>query len=366
MMRAVGCWLLAVGFLGAQSAPTAQDGLLPKPASRDFPTNAHRSVERGLAWLASVQNADGSWTCRVGHKLYNNYEGEEGKHVGVTALACMAFLASGNSPGRGPYGEVVRRGTDFLIEALRDEDGYITYDGSRMYSHAFATMYLAEAYGMVPDRRLKVSLKRAVQCIVNAQNPDGGWRYSPMPVDADLSVTVSTLQALRGARNAGITIPIETIERAQQYVRDCAAGGGRHGFHYQKPFGSFGDGHPDDRITFAITACGVVSMISAGEYNATEERYAIAALERYRQDFQRKPYWGRYHYFYAHYYGMQAYYTLADDATWAEYRAEVVEEILREQQTDGRWDDDVGPTYATAMACVVLQLPCEWLPIFQK
>lgn len=360
---------LALGILpaypaGGPEAP-AQD-FLPKAASDDFPRKARTAVERGLTWLASVQNADGSWTCKIGHKLYNAYEGEEGKHVGVTAMACMAFLAAGNQPGRGPYGGTVLRGVDFILSSLRDEDGYITYDGSRMYSHAFATLFLAECYGMTPHRSIKRGLKRAVQLIINAQNPDGGWRYSPMPVDADLSVTVSTLQGLRAARNAGISVPLDVIEKAQSYVRACAAGGGARGFHYQKPFNSFGDGRPDSRITFALTSCGVVSMISAGEYSASEGRAAIRALERHRQDWNRKLYWSRYHYFYGHYYAMQAYYTLASPRVWRSYRDEIQVEIIENQEKDGRWIDDVGPTYATAMACLVLQLPCEWLPIFQK
>ena len=33
---------------------------------------------------------------------------------------------------------------------------------------------------------------------------------------------------------------------------------------------------------------------------------------------------------------------------------------------DGHWEDGVGRTYATAMALIVLQMPCEQLPIFQK
>jgi len=44
----------------------------------------------------------------------------------------------------------------------------------------------------------------------------------------------------------------------------------------------------------------------------------------------------------------------------------VRDEILGRQDQDGHWEDEVGKSYATAMACVVLQMPCEYLPIFQK
>ena len=51
---------------------------------------------------------------------------------------------------------------------------------------------------------------------------------------------------------------------------------------------------------------------------------------------------------------------------WATYYSSVSREILKMQKADGHWNDDVGKNYATAMACVILQIPCEYLPIFQK
>jgi hypothetical protein len=100
-----------------------------------------QAVERGLAWLASHQAADGSWIAKIGYKLNNDYNhtSEDRGHLGVTALACMAFLAGGHLPGRGTYGPNVERGLDFVLSCVQ-EDGYITRSGSRMYDHAFATL----------------------------------------------------------------------------------------------------------------------------------------------------------------------------------------------------------------------------------
>ncbi|MHC4607568.1 MAG: prenyltransferase/squalene oxidase repeat-containing protein, partial [Planctomycetota bacterium] len=156
---------------------------------REFSPQIQGAVRDGLAFLASQQRPNGSWTCRIGYKLYENYHGRDGEHVGTTALACMAFVSAGHTPGRGKYGDVVRRGLRYILECVRAEDGYVTANGTRMYSHAFATLFLAEIYGMSPRRDVKTKLKRAVALLVAAQNKEGGWRYSPMPVDADLSVT---------------------------------------------------------------------------------------------------------------------------------------------------------------------------------
>ena len=46
---------------------------------------------------------------------------------------------------------------------------------------------------------LRDALERAVALIVSSQNDQGGWRYEPRPADADISVTVMQLVALRAA-----------------------------------------------------------------------------------------------------------------------------------------------------------------------
>jgi prenyltransferase beta subunit len=347
---------LVASFFGAVLAvPSgAQDG--GRGVYRgDFDLSVKTAVERGLAWLVSRQNPDGSWNNRVGYKLYEDYYGEENESIDVTALSCMSLVSNGHVPGRGKYGRNVALGVNWLLSRVRDEDGYVTHAGSRMYSHAFATLFLAEIYGMTRQPEIKSKLKRAVELIVNSQNREGGWRYQPIPVDADLSVTVSTLQALRAARNVGIVVPLETVRRAANYVQRCAT---RRGFSYQ----SVNEyGMNDTRVSYALTACGVVSMFSAGQYDSREIRDAIRVLPIYRQSLIP----GRLHYYYGHYYASQAMY-LAGGDDWARYYPVVKGEILKMQFADGHWEDDVGRTYATAMACIILQMPCEYLPIFQK
>jgi len=53
-----------------------------------------------------------------------------------------------------------------------------------MYGHGFATLFLGEIYGMTHDDTVKEKLERAVRLIERSQNPEGGWRYQPVPADA--------------------------------------------------------------------------------------------------------------------------------------------------------------------------------------
>ena len=70
-----------------------------------------------------------------------------------------------------------------------------------MYSHGFATVFLGEVYGMTGDEEVKEKLQRAVRLIHKTQNKEGGWRYNPVPFDADISVTICQVMGLRAARD---------------------------------------------------------------------------------------------------------------------------------------------------------------------
>ncbi|MBI5359917.1 MAG: terpene cyclase/mutase family protein [Planctomycetes bacterium] len=318
------------------------------------------AIDKGLDWLAKAQNPNGSWNCVVGYKLNEDYitDTASAEHVCITALACMAFMANGSTAEAGKYSENISKGLDFVLSCVRP-NGYITKNGTRMYEHAFATLFLSQAAGMKKSQEVQEKLKLACDLIVRSQNPDGGWRYQPQPIDADISVTVSTLQALRAARNVGVMVPKETIDKAMKYIKNSVNPDGS--FNYQA------GGQFMTRTSFALTSCGIVSLYSAGEYNSP---LISRGLEFLRNNTRYRLIWGNYHYFYGHYYGAQAMYQ-AGGKYWEEYFIStngrgVRDEIIGQQMNDGRWADDVGPTYATAMACLVLQVPFEYLPIFQK
>ncbi|QDU84630.1 Prenyltransferase and squalene oxidase repeat protein [Planctomycetes bacterium Pla163] len=336
------------------------------------------AIRRGLAWLAAQQQADGSWQGKVGYKLNSgyNYDADTG-HVGVTSLALMAFLAGGHLPGRGEYGTTVERGLEFVLGASGD-DGYITHAGTRMYSHAFATLFLAEVYGMTRREDVKRSLQKAVDFIVDVQNAEGGWRYEPFAPESDMSIVVCQVLALRAARNIGIRVPKSTVDRAADYVISSAiteSSGSRRGgymydevgaFHYQK--GSM------SRSSFPLTAAGVTALHGLGIYSDDAIRQGLDYLRREMGDFNRSfggRRGGHYFFWYGHYYGVQAMYTAGTNGGinyWRPYFMELRDELLGMQREDGAWTNEVGPgdAFGTAMACLILEIPYRYLPIFQR
>jgi hypothetical protein len=348
-------------------------GLAQAPAQDDNQARgmitpaATEAIDGGLAYLARNQGDDGSFGS-------NQHRG----NVAITALGGLAFMAGGHQPGRGKYGQNVTAAVRFILnhadpavappvrgKFLHNQQA--DFHGP-MYGHGFATLFLAEVYGMVNEpglrRQVRDTLHDAVQLIISSQNSEGGWRYRPGATDADLSVTICQIMALRAARNAGIAVPKDVVDKCVKYVKDCQDIFGTGGFRYQKHGGPAG---------FARTAAGVVALYSAGVYKEEEEpiKKGLDYLMRYKPGNNQAGFLGNFehqmHYFYGHYYAVQAMWTRGGNY-WRDWYPAIRNELLSSRRGDGSWDTGIqlGPHYSTAMALIILQVPNNYLPILQR
>ena len=336
---------LGMGCAGFGRSAIAQRSLLEAggTSSNLMTPETHRAIAAGLAYLKSVQNDDGSFGT-----------GGYSRNVAVCSLAGMAFMANGSTPGRGPFGQEVNRCVAFILQHAHDS-GFITSEAAShgpMYGHGFATLFLAEVYGMYPDPLVRDKLAAAVELIVNTQNDEGGWRYEPRRHEADISVTICQVMALRAARNAGIYVPSETIDRCVEYVKRSQNPDGGFMYMLSQPGES----------RFPRSAAGIVALYSAGIYEGEEIEKGLDYLMRHlpRPDVRTR----ESHYFYGHYYAVQAMWQ-AGGQRWQRWYPAVRDALLARQKGDGSWFDSISPAYGTAMACIILQMPNNYLPIFQ-
>ena len=348
-------------------------------ASPQIDPAVSRAVSRGLEYLARTQEENGAWLGDVGSKRRESYLRVQldVPHVGVSALAGIAFLAGGHLPERGPHGETASRVLEFVLDSV-NEFGFAGSHSTRMYSHAYATLFLAEAYGMTLREELASALTEAVDFIVSTQNGDGSWRYQPFAWDSDMSICVCQLMALRAARGAGIHVPAKTIDRAVEYVQDSLVSDARDAWFRRDPMGYYHTGvgafqyqyYGDTRSSFALTAAGVTSMYHASRYDPPQLRDSLAFLEE-SQRMVTGRWQGHFFYWYGHYYASQAMFLTGrydGHDWWQGYWDRISRELLRSQQEDGRWlnPDGPGDVFGTAIACIVLQTPNQYLPILQR
>jgi hypothetical protein len=352
-----GALLAAIAFaspaMAQEKGANAKDsGGFAEPRKGDVPEGAlelmtpetDQSIQDGLAWLSRQQNADGSF----GGGAYRG-------NIAVTALAGLAFMASGSTPGRGPYGAHIDKALVFVMENT-SSSGFISVASAAthgpMYSHGFGTLFLAEAYGMTHRQEIRDKLDKAVKLIIETQNGEGGWRYQPIRNDADLSVTICQINALRAARNAGVFVPKETVDACIRYVQLSQNPDG--GFRYMLQGGA---------SAFPRSAAGVVALYSAAVYDSKEVDAGIAYLKQYMQEIK---FGQRYsHYFYGHYYAAQAMW-IRGGQDWLQWYPAIRDELVRRRSSQGYWQDSIGNEYGTAMALIILQMPNNFLPIFQR
>jgi hypothetical protein len=178
--------------------------------------------------------------------------------------------------------------------------------------------------------------------------------------------------ALRSARNVGIHVPITTIRNAQNYVyRSAVRSNDRvnrwRGGSYGDDGGSFRYQNRDNtRATFPLTAAGVTTLYAAGEYDSPIIRDALDYLDRQLLSFSSENQ-GHYFFYYGHYYAVQAYY-ITGDPKWTKYFHTIKGMLLAQQRSNGTWPCDPGPgdAFGTAVATLILQIPLQYLPIFQR
>jgi Family of unknown function (DUF6288) len=356
---------LAAGPLGLAAAqpPAVQSGEV-------VPRDVRQIYDRGLRFLADSQSQDGTWDGgKPGPGMMDGLENaaradgswaSEGKQgAGVTALALLAFLASGEDANFGIYSGHIRKALRSLIDTQDAKTGYF---GPSMYHHGFAMLALAEAYGAVdeqvlwPDEKARRSigqaLELAVRTAITAQkkNSNGAWRYSPGARDTDASVTGAVIIGLLAARNAGIEVPDESIDQAIVYLRSMTDRSGDVFYLNQGNRLAASTA----RVSIATLTYAVARRKDLAEYKAT-----LSYLKQ-RIGEPSGPY-GEY----TLYYEAQALFQ-GDLDSWKKWNDLLVRQLREAQQPDGSIRGRFNPPISTSLALLSLAVNYRFLPIYER
>jgi RNA polymerase sigma factor (sigma-70 family) len=318
----------------AVAAPKEDDALIDD--------KTEQAIKTGLTWLANVQHDNGSYGM-------GTFKGG----IASTSLAAMAFMAGGSGPSRGPHGDQVEKALQYVLDRSLPSgflNAHTAATHGPMYDHAFGTLFLSEAYDLTRRPEIRDKLAKAVRLIVDSQNDEGGWRYQPVRGDADLSVTVCQLNALRGARQVGLFVPPMTFEKSIGYAKKSQNPDG--GFRYMLQGGA---------SAFPRSAGGVLALSYEQKPDAPAINRGIAYMMEFKPEKENR----FSHYFYGHYYAAQAMRQRGGNAWKAWYKAIRDDLLARQSRQGGSWSDTVGTDYGTAMALIILQAPKNYLLMFR-
>lgn len=399
-------FLGSLAAAGAGQVATLQPGLAQEK-KRDRAVES--AVERGLEALKKLQGQDGHWESPGGYYP-----------TSVTAIAGMAMLMEGSNLREGKYSDQLQKAVNWFLSPVRTRaNGLLGNVDSPsesqryMYGHGFGTMFLASVYGEEEDRdqrkKLETILTKAVDFTAKSQTSKkhrlaegktldiGGWGYTSAADTGgggfdEGSCTVPQIQALRAARNAGIKVPKETIDKADAYLDACTTPDGGIVYNYTGN-NARGGGRP--ALTAAALACGLgtgkfteaIRIMSGKNPPKGEERPSIVRwFEFCKKNIPIGGKGGRIgHEEYMMYYYSQAMYALGDDRyaqlfpgepkethlTWTKFKDSLFPVILETQdKSSGGWTGagswSMGSTFVTAINVCILQLEKGILPIYQR
>ena len=319
-------------------------------------TLTEAAVARGLRWLADQQQSDGRW----------RLDGGPRSDSAATSLALLPFLGAGQTHLSGRHRDTVARGLRWLT-GNQEPDGDLRADSqgnTGMYAHGQGTIVLCEAYWMTGDEALRQPAQTAVDFIVQAQYPDGGWRYQPGRELApgarrgDTSVVGWQLMAMQSARAAKLRVPEEAFELSSHFLDSVQhRDGALYGYQPGRP------------ATPAMTAEALLCRIYLGWTKADLPlregvRYL---LDNHPPDADRPNvyYW---------YYATQTLHHVGGPE-WERWNFLMRDALVNTQETRGKlagsWaprgeHSSAGRVYWTSLAVCTLEIYYRHLPIFRR
>ncbi|MFQ5504931.1 MAG: hypothetical protein ACE5F1_09070, partial [Planctomycetota bacterium] len=340
-----------------------------------------RAVQNGLAYLARIQNEDGSW----GNKSRTQRKYGE-VFVGKTGLCLLAFLGAGHSPySKTEHSALTKRAVDFLLYAQDSHSGHFGLSSS--YSHGIATYALAECNALHAtaspagrgDPVIQDALDRAVEWILDNQSRSrdrrnrGGWGYfSPTlrPEDRYSRASVSAWQimALESAKLSGIEIPERRMEMARDFLLQCFDRRGGYFLYNREPSRLRSSWRTLPASTPASVFCLLLLGMPVSDERLvrglefTLERRPRAYRRHSEDDFVRRAAGNVYFWYYA---SLATF--LAGGEAWDRWNAALKRLLPRAQSADGSFrpidpyaryagDTERSRAYTTAMCVLSLEV----------
>jgi len=222
-----------------EEPPPARSGILADPLDFsqppvlpkiDAPTTAEiqAAIERGVQFLLTVQNPNGSWGSATKTKGLNIYAPIPGAHhafrAATTSLCISALIEV--APQNDKANAAVDRGEAWLLthlSSLRRATGDALYN---VWGHAYSIQALVRLWRKHPDdnarhKRYEALIRQQFDMLRRYESVDGGWGYydfryqAQRPTSSSISfVNGAVLVALAEAKAIGIEPPERIVQRA--------------------------------------------------------------------------------------------------------------------------------------------------------
>jgi hypothetical protein len=293
------------------------------------PGAINAAIDRGVAYLLSLQQVDGSWA------------GETGYGPGMTAY-CVYALAKSALPLDDP---AIRRGLAFV--------------DANEANHTYSVSCVLQALDACHRDGVPEGMEAYVQRLVGYQFPTGLWGYPVYPDGTgrpeDLSTTLYAALALRGAHERGVRIDEDVWNDMIEGTLRCWGGEiGRGGKAEPAGFSYRINGHATGSMTTAgVSILAIAREALGGRVDRRLAKECEAALESGLGWIEQHLSWGenmgdkRFHMFWI--YGVERCGNLLgrDVLAGAHWYRGGAKFLVERQNEDGSWEGATGDTHKT-------------------
>ena len=317
-------------------------------------TMTEAAIVKGLKWLQTMQDPNGSWGGKDKDADGNPKATDKNAMTGMALLCYLGHCELQDSPD---YGPTVQKAIDFITSTTPEPT---INGGAGSYSHPIRAYALCEAYTMTKIKKLEEFARRATLHIIKGQNENGGWAYGygkGVAAHTDLSVTGWNIQALKAAAYTGIEISglDEAMDKAIKYVIECQDAQGK--FAYQRGKGG----------KASLTGAGVLCLQI---WKNAKSEEAKKGLEWIAQNQAIIKEWSKVD-VYGWYYNAQACFQATGvsggSKFWKAWNKDFQQTVCANQAPDGHWphgnhfhgDTDI---YRTTMAILMLEVYYRYMP----
>ncbi len=354
-------------------------GAAPAPAGMVGPAT-EEAIELGLAYLASLQNEDGSWSLQ-GHGEAVMLQSD----TAATGMCLLAYQGAGYTHRQHQYAPVVAKGLKFLIDNQRTNgdlyrrENPLSDQNVAFYSHGIASLAMCEAYGMTQDSELREPAQMCLNYIEATQHKQrGGWRYTPQ-VSSDTSVTGWMMMALKSGELSGLDVEPDTYAGINRWLELAKASPTERDRYRYNPFAPNTPAQAHGRRPSpTMTAVGILMRMYSGWSRENEDMQSAADyIAKFPPSIgtNRAPQRDTYYWYYA----TQVMFHMGGEHwdNWNQYLNPVlIDSQIKRGPEAGSWDPELpvpdrwsahgGRLYVTAMNLLNLEVYYRHLPIYEE
>ncbi len=332
-----------------------------------------RITDDALTWLKNHQRPDGSWSSahfdlecgKQDDDVICSGKGSPQQDVGVTGLALLAFLGTGNTHRVGKYKYTCMGALTWLVD-IQDPDGNFADSKSSdlAYGHIIATVAMCEAYAITRDDDFELPSRKAVEFMsVVLEDKDDitliGWAVVAMTVAREYDIAIDQSSLDRCMRIL--------VERTDESGRTVASGLGARDQTGGEPGAEHADRH--ERPTALALLARIFADPTLSTYPGNREM-----IDKGVELIEARPIaWDTsdpgeidFHYWYYGSYALYQY-SVIDSKPWKAWekgmREVLSEHQAKEGEAKGSWDPSVDPwgnvggrVYSTAMLALCMEV----------